>query len=95
MTTNTIATRANATKAISITLSVLKWFGLVMLWCVQYTMYVPFIGAPLALLRVGGKVVLVLLCCTVIGILPVVIYLALRNNTPKERRSMWKPWGLK
>lgn len=75
--------------------AVAKWTGLSLLWVVQYVLYIPFVGFPLWLLRVGGKVVIILLACSIIGWPILLIWLVFFRNQPaKERRSMWTPWGL-
>lgn len=79
--------------AIRITLTVLKWFGLVCAWTVQYGAWIWFVSIPLWLLRKGGKIVLILLVLSVVGWPVVIVYLIMRGSPePRHHRSMWRPW---
>ena len=100
MTTNTVPPQSTAGKAAHVALSVLKWTGLVMLWFVQYLVYLPFVWLPVRAAKAAvklGVVGILLLCLPVIGWAILLLWLILRHPAPEQpaKRGALKPWGLK
>jgi len=85
----------HAQTALNVAKGVGKYTLLVFAWFVQYTMYVPFVAFPLWLLRVGGKLALIILALSVVGLPIVIVWLLLRGRPePKQRRNPLRPWGI-